>query len=179
MHKGAKLPNRTSASSTTTHSMLERPISGGAVQNGCVLPLRSASLPCSSILRSILSISFSSQFHPRPRAISNTLLGVPINKSTGLGLALCLTSNSELFSPSLGSPNSIAILAAVPDLRGVLGEFARDAQRTRNFETCSKDLAKDANCRDSSWVGAKISARGLIGRLGAGGRGAFSDCLRS
>lgn len=62
-----------------------------------------------------------------------------------------------------------AIFDAVNVVRGVLFTFALEAHKTFSLTLCDKALAKEDNCRDSSWVGAKTKALGFTARCGWGG----------
>ena len=148
--------------------MPAKPISGGSVQNVFTDIFGSKGFLSLSASNVIFSLSLSSQFHPRPLAISNSLLGVPTSRSTGLGPTLppCLTSSCPFSASAITKLEAKfpLIFDAVLLFLLTLGVFALDAQRTRSFEMCNKDLAKDESWRESSWVGDSINARGLICR---------------
>ena len=123
-----------------------------------------AGFPSSTPARNSLSPSSSTSFlsHPRPWIISNTFIGVPTNISTGwVDFA---TSNSPK-GPEEVSENSEDILLAVKSRRVVLFWLAWLAQSTRSFASWRRDLAKPESWRESSWVGARMSPRGLYGLL--------------
>jgi hypothetical protein len=172
------IPNRTSASSTTTHSMFSNPISGRrTTQPGgtsrFASPARRTSNPRSQ---------------PCPLAISSIFIGVPTSTSTGCDSPPMPSriSISQLSSTGewKNAPPAFAILAAESERVGdreVLGTLAREAQTTRILATWRRDLADAASWRASSCVGARTTARGAVAyreRLGLEPCNAISRSLR-
>ena len=122
--------------------------------------------------RSSLSLSSSPSFlsHPRPWTISKTFIGVPTNISTGW--LDFVTSNSPK-GPEEISEKFEDILLAVKSRWVVFFWLAWLVQSTRSFISWRRDLANPESCRESSWVGARMSPRGLCGlfwRSEMGGR---------
>lgn len=66
----------------------------------------------------------------------------------------------------VSSANCTAIFEAVNVPRGVLFVFALEAHKTLSLTLCERALAKEDNCRDNSWVGAKTNALGFTARCG-------------